>query len=171
MRLPDGTYIQDSANIAPKLEEQCPEPSLHLGNGLHEQAGKLLGGVAFPLLKVLFPTIAKNIVMEHYTDWWVAKKEKMIGMSMSEFEAAGGENAWKAAEPGFAALKEFLASNKKDEGPFILGSQVCYADFIIASMLESTRRIGGGLFERVVSYDDQLKELHEACKEWYERDD
>lgn len=167
MRLPDGKYIQDSANIIVELEKQCPEPSLHLENGLHAQAGKLLGGIAFPLLKILYPTIARNIVMDKYVDWWVEKKETMLGMTMQEFEASGGENAWKAAEPGFAALKEFLASNKKDEGPFLLGSQVCYGDFIIVSMLESMRQIGDGVFERVVSYDDQLRELHNACKEWY----
>lgn len=171
MRLPDGTYIQDSANIAPKLEEQCPEPSLHLENGLHVEAGKLLGGIAFPLLKVLYPTIARNIILPHYVDTWVAGKEKMLGMSMQEFEASGGENAWKAAEPGFAALRTFLASNKKDQGPFILGSQVCYGDFILASMLESLRVIGDGLFERVVSYDEQLRELHVACGEWFVKND
>lgn len=167
MRLPDGKYIQDSANIAPELEKQHPEPSLHLENGLHVEAGKLLGRIAFPLLKVLYPTIASNIILPHYKDSWVEKKEAMLGTSMQEFEASGGENAWKAAEPGFAALKEFLASNKKDKGPFILGSQVCYGDFIIASMLESMRLIGDRVFEKAVGYDDQLKDLHTACGEWF----
>lgn len=167
MKLPDGTYSMDSANIAPALEKQYPEPSLHLETGLHEEAQKALGRVAFPLLKILYPTIARNIIMDHYAPSWVEKKEKMLGMSMQEYEASGGENAWKAAEPGFAALKEFMASNKKDQGPFLLGSQVCYGDFIIASMLEALRRIGDGLFERAVSYDDQLKELHAACGEWF----
>lgn len=169
MRLSDGSYIQDSANIAPKLEEQCPEPSLHLETDLHVEAGKLLGRIAFPLLSVLYPTIARNAILPHYVDSWTAGKEKMLGTSMREFETSGGENAWKAAEPGFAALKEFLASNKKDRGPFILGSRPCYGDFIIAAMLESVRVVGDGLFEKFVSYDQQLTELHAACSRWFEK--
>lgn len=170
MRLPDGTYAQDSANIAPKLEEQCPEPSLLLETGLHLEAQRVLGEVAGPLLSVVFPAVARNIVMEHYADWWVEKKEIMLGMSMPEFEATGGEygnKAWKAAEPGFVEMKEFLASNKKDEGPFILGSRPSYGDFVIASMLEALMIIENGLFERFVGYDEQLRELHSACREWF----
>ncbi|CZT16037.1 related to putative glutathione S-transferase [Ramularia collo-cygni] len=167
IKLPNGTSLQDSAAIAPKLEETCPEPSLHLETGLHEQVGKLIGGIAMPMLKVIYPAIARNIIKEEYLDSWLAGKEPKLGMSMQEFEASGGESAWKAAEPGFVALKEFLASNKKDKGPFILGSQVCYGDFIIAALLESVRIIGDGLFERFVGYDEQLRELHEACGEWF----
>lgn len=172
IRLADGKLAMDSALIAPLLEERYPSPSLHLENKLHEQAGALLGQVAFPLLGVLYPKIMRNVILPESVPVFRAKREKQFGCTVEEFEAAkGGETAWKGAEPGFAALTKFLKENKKDEGPFLMGSQVCYGDFILASMAEAAKRIEKEFYDRMMSNVDGMRELHEACGKWFEKDD
>ncbi|GIZ38529.1 hypothetical protein CKM354_000194500 [Cercospora kikuchii] len=171
IHLPDGTAVMDSARIAPVLEKSRPEPSLHLENGLHEQAGPILGQVARPLLGVFYPLIMLEVLLDDVAPYWRAKREAAFDCTIEEFEAAkGGEGAWQAAQPGFDAMEKFLKENKKDQGPFILGSQVCYGDFIIAAMAEAMSRINQALYDRLIASCAGVKELHEACREWFEKD-
>ena len=46
-----------------------------------------------------------------------------------------------------------------------------YADFYLVGLLQWCVRLGDGLFEKMVSYDDSFKTLYDACKLWLERDD
>ena len=71
----------------------------------------------------------------------------------------------------FDQLKAELHKHKKDEGPFVLGSQVSYGDFIIASFFESVERVDKAVYDRLVGYDDSFKRLHEGCRPWLERDE
>ncbi|KAK3720543.1 hypothetical protein LTR37_003592 [Vermiconidia calcicola] len=173
IQLPGGPGIMDSAAIAAKLESIHPEPSLHLDNGLVEKVGPLIGKVAFPLLPVFMPRIARDIILEEYAEWFAEARAQKLGMPLDELERTrGGDQAWEAARPGLIELTQFLAEQKRDDGPFILGSQVCYADFLIVSMMEALRRIGQDLFERFiqVSGDHSLRKLHEACQRWMRSD-
>lgn len=74
-------------------------------------------------------------------------------MPLGELERVkGGEAAWEAARPGLDALEDLVKGGefKVDGGPFVLGSEVSYADFVIVAVLEGFRRIGEDLFERIV---------------------
>lgn len=173
IQLADATGVMDSAAIAAKLESIHPEPSLHLDNGLVEKVGPLIGKVAFPLLPVFMPRIARDIILEEYVEWFREARAQTFGMPLDELERTrGGDQAWEAAGPGLIELTGFLAKQKRDEGPFILGSQVCYADFLIVSMMEALRRIGQDIFDRFIqaSGDESLRKLHEACQRWMEND-
>lgn len=93
-------------------------------------------------------------------------------MSLDELEAKrGGEQAWKAAGPGLDALEALMREHKVDEGPFVLGSQVSYADFVVVAVLEGFRRIGQDLFDKVVDGREALRGVWEACGEWMVKDD
>ncbi|KAF7191996.1 Glutathione S-transferase-like protein ustS [Pseudocercospora fuligena] len=172
IRLPDGTFIMDSAKIGPVLEEKYPENSLHLDTEMHLKAQAALGQVAPPLLGVLFPMIMRRMIPEDVVPTWRARREAGFGMTVEEFEAAkGGEKAWEAVKPGLENMSKFLKENKKDEGPFILGSQVCYGDFVIASLAEACKRIGkDDIYARLMRECPEAKILHEACGKWFERD-
>lgn len=157
----------DSAAIATELEALYPEPSLHLDTGLHEQILPILGQVVVPLIPVFMPRIARDMLVESSVPWFREAREKRFGISLEELERAkGGEQAWVAAQPGFEALRRFLTEHKQDEGPFVLGSQVSYVDFMLVSMAEAFRRIGGDLYEKFVSQDERLREVHQACRKW-----
>lgn len=163
----------DSLAIATALETQHPSPPLHLDNNLHATVGAILGKIALPLIPVFMPLIGRTIVPESASAYFHETRAQRFGMPLELLEAEkGGEQAWVAARPGIEDLKAFLRENKKDEGPFVLGSEVCYADFVVAAMMESLRRIGPELYARFVQEDGEgaLRALHEACSQWMEKD-
>lgn len=63
---------------------------------------------------------------------------------------------------------------REEGGPFFLGKEVSYADFVFVSFLHFVRRVDreGDVFERVLGLDDKggFERLYEACKVWLERD-
>jgi glutathione S-transferase len=93
-------------------------------------------------------------------------------MPLDELEATkGGEQAWEAARPGLDALEALMGEWKVDEGPFVLGSRVSYADFVVVAVLEGFRRVGEELFERICEGREGLRGVWGACEEWLGRDD
>lgn len=167
----DGHFTMDSAIIAAELEQLHPSPSMHLNPDLEAEAQRALGMISFPLLPVLMPRVGRDIIEEDSIPLFRSGREKRFGMPLEEWEVKkGGEPAWSAAAPGLAALKALLTDKKKDDGPFILGSQVCYADFMVVALLEGLRRIGQDIFDRIVSHDESFVRLHDACKKWMEND-
>lgn len=95
-------------------------------------------------------------------------------MDLDELEATkGGDGAWELAKPGLDELEELTREHKVDEGPFVLGSKVSYADFVVVAVLEGFRRIGGDLFERILQGREGLRGVWEACSKagWLEKDD
>ena len=116
------------------------------------------------------PRIRDNLITDHSKAFWVQTRENLFGMTVDEFQAAkGGEQAWQAAQAGLQALSEFLTKYKKDAGPFILGSQVSYADLVLVAFLESTRRTSSEMLERIIRSHDSIKKLYEASSKWLER--
>lgn len=175
VRIPssDGNeYVMDSLAIAGRLEELCPEPSLHLEIGLHDRAAAAVAKIAVPLFPVFLPRVGRDVLVESTIPFVNASREKRFGMTMDELEASrGGEQAWKAAEPAFSELKTLLTDHKRDDGPFILGSRVSYGDFVVVALLEGLRRIGQDMWEKVVGWDDSFRRLWEACGPFMEKDD
>ncbi|KAK5172856.1 uncharacterized protein LTR77_002976 [Saxophila tyrrhenica] len=173
IQLSDGNTIMESTTIAAKLESLHPNPPLHLDNGLVQKVGPIIGKASFPLIPVFMPRIGRDVIVEDSVEYFQTAREKRFGMTLDELEKTkGGEQAWEASRPGLVELSEFIAAQKQDEGPFILGSVGCYADFMIASMVEALRRIGGDLYEKFVETapDDSVQKIHQACQKWMEKD-
>lgn len=172
IRLPNGSYVMDSKKIAQKLEDMKPSPSLHLDTGLHDKASAALGQAAGPLLPVFIPIIGRSIVLPSDSEWFENDRSKRFGMSMAEWEKTkGGEPAWEASKPGMAELKKVMTENKKDEGPFIMGSVPCYGDLIVLGFLKFFRVLG--LWEKwLEAYNGpEMERLWEAGEKWMERGD
>lgn len=118
------------------------------------------------------PRIPRTIIRPSSTAYFHAAREARFGMPLDELEAQrGGEEAWEAAKPGLDALEAMMGEHKIDEGPFVLGSKVSYADFVVVAVLEGFRRIGQDLFERIVEGRDGLRGVWEGCGEWMGKDD
>lgn len=170
IQLPDKTFISDSANIVVALESRYPESTLHLGKVSYEEAQGLVFKCALPLFPEYMPCIRNTLITEHSKPYWTRSRETLFGMTIDDFQRTkGGESAWQAAEPGFQALMKFLTEHKLDNGPFILGSQPSYADFILVAFLESSRRTSKEIFNRIVDFDPSIKELYNASRKWLER--
>ena len=91
-------------------------------------------------------------------------------ISLEEWEKeSGGEASFKAAEPGMAELSKFLRVYKMDSGPFILGSEVCYADLVVAGIAKFYERVNDDAYDKLIGSTEGLKELCAACNPWFKR--
>lgn len=108
------------------------------------------------------PRIVRDVIRPSSQEFVEAAKVKAFGMSLEELERVrGGEGAWDQAGPG---LDELDAMFKDNEGPFVLGSKISYADFVVLAMLEGFRRVGGDLYERIVDGREGLQGVWEGCE-------
>ena len=118
------------------------------------------------------PLIPRRLLRESSIELFNAARAARFGMPLDELEARrGGEAAWEAAKAGLDELEALVWEHKVDEGPFVLGSRVSYADFVVVAVLEGFRRVGRELFERICEGREGLRGVWEACENWLERDD
>lgn len=168
IRLPDGSYMMDSAVIAEKLESLYPAPSLHLNSTLEHEAQAAMMKVFVPLVPYLLAIATNKLVAPQDLDWFKSDRASRFGMTIEEYETEKDPDiAYAGAKPGFEECKQVLTVHKKDEGPFILGSVPCYADFYLAATIQMYRRAGAEIFARFIQEaGPELKRLHEACEKW-----
>ncbi|RMX78931.1 hypothetical protein D0869_08690 [Hortaea werneckii] len=168
VRLSDGSWIMDSLVIARKLKEMYPEPKLIFDEASLADVQKGLGMTAPPLFPVIMPRIA-TIVTQDSEAYFREMRAKDYGMPLEEFaRTKGGEKAWADAEPGFRFLAELYG--KDNNGPFLMGSQPSFGDFVIVAFIECVMRVGEDMGQRWLSMDERLARVHEACKPWMEKD-
>lgn len=149
--LPSGTAISDSLAIAQWAEQERPTPSIHLTITPHALAAQRIATAAFPLIPVFMPRIPRTVIRPSSLAYFTAARAARFGMPLDQLEEErGGEQAWKVASAGLDDWEAIMGQFKVDEGPFVLGSQVSYADFMLVAVLEGFRRIGQDLFERIV---------------------
>lgn len=166
-----------TSNIVEKLEAACPTPSLHLDDSLQQKAQDISNQIIFPVVAWMFNRIYSEIITEEEKEWFRKDRESrgsaMMGrdhISLEEWEKeTGGKGSFEASEPGMAKLSKLLRDHKRDNGPFILGSQVCYADLMVGGLAEAFRRIGDGAYEKLMESVVGLKELCESCSLWFQR--
>ena len=171
VRLPCGTVVTESSVIASKLEEIQPSPSLHLDPELQAAADHAVHMVAIPLFANYIPAVARKIIKESTVPDFENSRKERFGMSLQELEEKkGGPQAWTAAEPGFNDLGSLMSSHKVDEGPFIRGSEVCYADFVLAAMFESIKRVDTVMFDTAIGKNPAFQKLYDACHDWLQND-
>ena len=174
VKLPDGTFVMDSINIAKKLESMYPSPSLRLDTHLHEPVTEAVGICAFGLWPDGSLSTFRNVLSDRSALWFAEDRKKRVGMFLEELSTQkGGEAAWKALEsPGgpFDMLKDVLTRHRKDSGPFVLGSEVSYGDFVAASLFEGIARTDAKIYDRMMGHDKSFQMLHKACSAWLERD-
>jgi glutathione S-transferase len=92
-------------------------------------------------------------------------------MSLEELgKSEKAQNAKQNAEPFFKDLVNLLNENKK--GPYVLGKEVSFADFIVAGFWFFIKKMDrGDLFDWLMSHDASFPEHMKACQKWFERDD
>jgi hypothetical protein len=59
------------------------------------------------------------------------------------------------------------------DGPFVLGGEASYADFVLAGFWAFLKKLdqGGNLFGRIMGVDEAFGRHWEACQPFLERDD
>lgn len=170
VRLPDGQHIMDSFAIALHLEKLYPSPSLQVDSPCVSKVTELIAKIMTALRPVYIPAEPRELLTPPSAEFFTRSREERVGMPLPEFEKSeqGGENAWKAAEPH---LKELAAMYREDgNGPFLLGKDVAYADFVVVAWVKMFDRLGK--LEHVTRWGgDEFATLYVSSQKWLQRDD
>jgi len=158
----------ESGKIAAALEAAHPSPSLRLDHPIVAEVQTLLSKCIAPLGPEIFPLARDNVISEPSFDYWVRARTADFGDLDTLRAEKGGQQSWDNARP---RLEEMAALLKKEGGPFFLGKEACYADFIWAGFVRFVRRVSVDEFEKLVGVDEVLRRQYEACEKWMERDD
>ncbi|KAF1354813.1 hypothetical protein BDV97DRAFT_374790 [Delphinella strobiligena] len=171
IKLPGGQHLQDSAKIAAALESLYPSPSppLHLS---HPKTARVAAAVQklhvalHPLTLPKVPGLLNPISASYYRE----ARRRGFGKSLEDLEREWGGAAWENAQ---GAIEELRGLLEDDGGPFFLGREPGYADFVFVAALRFMERVYGEGFEGVLRGDESggFGRLYEACAGWLERDD
>lgn len=95
-------------------------------------------------------------------------------MPLDKFYAEqGGQKAWDKAKPGIAKVTAMLKEDTS--GPYFMGKQVSYTDFVWGGFLIFFQRIGLEQFDMMTKVMGEDRDVHMklmlALGEWSLRDD
>lgn len=172
--LPDGTYMQDSRPIANEIEKRHPSPSVHLDSPILAKLEKIMPQAGPTLIPVFMPAVPKRLLNEASVPYWYETREKRVGMKLDQLEREkGGQSAWDNFKPH---LDEVTAMLKEDSsGPYFMGKEVSYADFVWGGFLIFMQRIGTDLYEKTLETAGADAEVHSklllGLDQWSERSD
>lgn len=170
VKFPDGSYLMDSLTIVKRLEAEHPEPALPLETELAKAVSAANSKVVAPLWAILLAGIRRGVVSPGSDEWFKKDRERRMGQPEEVFASEQAKaQAFKAAEPRQAEVAAFLEQCKKDDGPFLRGSQVSYADFGVAGWVEMLSLIGGDLYQKCIVEIPGMLEVRQACQPWFER--
>ncbi|MBA7490072.1 hypothetical protein ES702_00606 [subsurface metagenome] len=163
----------DSRQIANKLESLYPSPSLHLDSPVLAKLESIMPELMPTLSGVYIPLVPERLLNEASHPHWYKTREAKFGMPLSKLaETKDGDVAYNGAKPH---LEEVTAMLKEvASGPYFLGQEVSYADFVWAGFLIFMKRIGDDVFEKVLetSGDGNVHQnLLVGVKKWSARDD
>jgi len=158
----------DSAAIATALEAAHPTPSLHLDHPMQARVREVLIQAFMPIRGDVIPQIPEHVLSPGSIEYWVRTRTADLGDLAAYRKEHGGEKAYEEAR---GALQAAAALLKESEGPFFLGQEASYADFLWVSFVMFVRRATEEGFQRIVGVDEVLRKQFEACRPWMERDD
>ena len=162
----------DSLNIAHKLEELYPQPSLLLNLSLHDKVLPAIGKAVNAARPMIWAGLYRNVLPEPSATFFAEDRERRKGKTLEQFKAdEGGEKAWRLAHEGLEELRTELTQHKRDDGPFVLGSTPSYGDFLIVAIFNWLEIADEEVYEGFVGFDERFRRLHEACRPWLGRND
>lgn len=174
VRLASGEYVSDSRAIAARLEAAHPTPALHLGSAQLARLEAAMPGLFVALRPVYMPRVPGALLSGPSTAYWHETRPGIVGAPSLEQYAAEhpAEEAWAAAGPVLRQVTAWLAEDPS--GPFFMGREVSYADFVWGAFLLFCRRLGGDVWEsllREVGDAGVHLRLLEGIEPWTKRDD
>lgn len=158
----------ESSLIAQFLESTYPDLPLPLTSELGreiEAKSRAVVGMAFGT-SVLPREI--RILSPRAQEYFRQTREAMLGRQLEDLLANEDQN-WDAGDDDIRAVGMLMRTHKAN-GPFVLGAQPTYTDFLIAGSLQSARVVDEGVFQRIFKYHG-FKEIYEACLPYMEKKD
>lgn len=157
----------ESWKIARALEPVYQDPPLYLDSPILPRMETILGKLVTSLRPAFVPLVPKIFLNPASQAYFIPSREKHVGMSLDEY-AKGTDQGIEDASPHVKELAGLLSENQ--QGPFFLGKEVSYADFVVVAWLRMLVRLG--IQDKIWALDGgkELKDLYDACAKWLERD-
>jgi glutathione S-transferase len=174
--LPSGEYVMDSKKIAQRLETLYPSPPVHLDHPVLTKLEEIMSQRFFPPMRpILLDRVPKRILGDASIPYWVRTRSAMVGKPLDEFCAEHThEECFAKAEPAIREITALLEENGANgEGPFFLGKEVSYVDFVWAGCLFFWKRNGEDVFEELLRRSGNAeahRKLLEGVAPWAKRD-
>jgi glutathione S-transferase len=165
----------DSYTIADVIEEKYPNPPLPINQDIIARVRKTVAPGISRVRPCFTAQGPKTWLSGGCIDYWNRTRTERVGMPLDEFEAQkGGPKAWEEAAPHFTALTAIYKENG-NEGPFLAGKEVQFADFIWIAYLLFWRSNGvpsgfENLLEATGDPEWHLR-LLKAAEPWTARND
>jgi len=168
----EGKYIMDSLSIAQKIEEIQPQPSLHLDSEYITRTQGAVGKLLGQLAPIAMPRVPEMLLNPSSAEYFEETRAKRFGMPLSELAKSDeARDAWQNAQPALEEITAILREN--GGGPYVLGNEPSFADFILAGMWRFVELLDkdGDLYGKIMQVDASFPKHYDACKEWMEKVD
>lgn len=164
----DGTYVMDSLKIAQHLESKYPEPSIHLHSPEVRHMMDIVNRVMMILAPNFIVPLTNNLLTSPHREYFIQTRSALYGMPLERVEATmGGKGAYNAAAPLLKELAGML--EERPEGPFLLGSEPSYGDFVWVALMVFLQAVNNGVLETMLEYSGNPKvhrNLLKAVEPW-----
>lgn len=162
----------DSLAIAQALDTLHPSPSLHLDTAHHTEAQTAIFAVFLPLIPVFLSFVRTNVVVEEDIALIESRAAQFrVNTDLTDPAVREvNEQSWEKAKPAFEKVQRVLSEHKTDNGPFVLGSRVSHADFVLVAVAKAFRALDEGVGERFLDGSKALRECYAACEPWLRKD-
>ncbi|KAH6633921.1 hypothetical protein B0J18DRAFT_414743 [Chaetomium sp. MPI-SDFR-AT-0129] len=172
IQLPSGEYITDSAKIADAIEAAHPSPPVHLDSPILPKIYDIAARVRTPILGLYATGVPEYILAEASKPYWYETRAKFIGKPVEQLKAEMDvDAAW--AEAGATVQEATTLLKENGDGPFFLGKEISYADFVWAGFLLFSKRARPGLLDDILARSGDAEAhlaLLKALEPWTERD-
>jgi glutathione S-transferase len=142
------TYVVDSFDIAIYLDEKYPAPKYPVvfppgTRALQKIALSQLMSVRMSLAPVMIfcVSIRSDFFDERSHEYFTRTRSAAFDRELSTLLDSPDEY-WNTAQAQWDALGDVLALG--DEGPFVMGHQVSFVDFVIAGLIHALQKCEGG---------------------------
>ncbi|KAF8509359.1 hypothetical protein BU17DRAFT_70459 [Hysterangium stoloniferum] len=150
-----------------------PGPGLLFPKGTRVLQSLLLDYITRNILFTIGPLLIYPVmdVLSHEShEYWRLSQEAVFGVELEEICPKGSErweNTLVKLQKAFSELSTFLDKNGAD-GPFVLGREVTFADFILVSKLETMAKIIPETWENRIQHWDNSRwqKMRVACAPW-----
>lgn len=163
----------DSKAIAQELETRFPNPSAHLDSPQLAKLESPLLNVFIYTSIIVAPLCPERLLNEASLLHYYKSIPERTGMTVEQMrEKAEASQPWQDTKPHIDAITELLADD--DRGPYFMGDQVSYADFMWGGALIFYQRLGSDVWDQFLetaSNPEPHIKLLEGLEKWSARDD
>ncbi|KAF9564185.1 hypothetical protein CPC08DRAFT_705525 [Agrocybe pediades] len=158
-----GTSVADSFKIAEYLDRTYPNPQRmifpHNTAGIQAPFARSFAANMSPIMNLIIPPEC-DMLNPRSAEWFSRTRVEIFGLAKLEDmlpkSSADYKREWAKVQDGLTKSAKWFAKNERG-GPFIMGPEPCWADFVVRGYLMWMRCVWGEESEHwrdVLSWDD-----------------